>query len=136
MRNPITNLSHGSRLASSVSNQGEFDSSLNGKSTTSVSGEDVDLNPVHTTATDASKLPGGQWAESFQPRDKVEAVRNCSKLSRDLKERMVSEIANALLKADNVMRGEAKEMEGNEDVDKMVKTRKLWRRGGKVLIRE
>lgn len=46
---------------------------------------------------DADGDPGGGWGAGFQPRERVEAVRNCAALPRDLVDGVVLQVANALL---------------------------------------
>lgn len=41
--------------------------------------------------------PGSSWGAGFQPRDRVEAVRNCAALPRDFVDGVVLRVANALL---------------------------------------
>jgi len=41
------------------------------------------------------------WATNFKPREKVEKVRNCSKIDKDLKAMVVSTVAKELLKYEN-----------------------------------
>uniref|UniRef100_A0AAV2KLX9 tRNA (uracil-O(2)-)-methyltransferase n=1 Tax=Knipowitschia caucasica TaxID=637954 RepID=A0AAV2KLX9_KNICA len=67
-------------------------------------------------ADDSTGTPGTQWGAGFQPRDKVESVRNCASLPRDLVEGVVLQVAQALLG----MRG--------EDSD--------WNRGGSLSVSE
>nr|XP_040036582.1 probable tRNA (uracil-O(2)-)-methyltransferase [Gasterosteus aculeatus aculeatus] len=46
---------------------------------------------------DADGDPGGGWGAGFQPRERVEAVRNCAALPRDLVDGVVLQVGNALL---------------------------------------
>lgn len=41
--------------------------------------------------------PGSSWGVGFQPRDRVEAVRNCAALPRDFVAGVVLQVANVLL---------------------------------------
>ncbi|CAI5668821.1 unnamed protein product [Oreochromis niloticus] len=41
--------------------------------------------------------PGSSWGAGFQPRDRVETVRNCAALPRDVVDGVVLRVANALL---------------------------------------
>lgn len=45
---------------------------------------------------------GASWARGFQPRQRAEAIRNCASLPRDLVERVVSQVALALLSLTSV----------------------------------
>lgn len=47
--------------------------------------------------TEADGTPGGDWGAGFQPRDRVETVRNCAALPRDFVDGVVLQVANALL---------------------------------------
>lgn len=42
-------------------------------------------------------VAGSTWGAGFQPRDRVETVRNCAALPRDFVDRIVLQVANALL---------------------------------------
>ncbi|XP_030018666.1 putative tRNA (uracil-O(2)-)-methyltransferase [Sphaeramia orbicularis] len=55
-----------------------------------------DDNCCHET-TEADGTPGGDWGAGFQPRDRVETVRNCAALPRDFVDGVVLLVANALL---------------------------------------
>ncbi|KAM4536522.1 putative tRNA (uracil-O(2)-)-methyltransferase [Odontesthes bonariensis] len=46
---------------------------------------------------DCDGTPGNTWGAGFQPRDRVETVRNCAALPRDFVERVVLQVANVLL---------------------------------------
>ena len=73
----------------------------------------------------SSKTSQEQWAQGFQPRSKVEAVRNCSRLNWDMKEKIINDIALAILRLGGVS------LENEDDEELKVKGQKLWRRGGK-----
>ncbi|XP_034712479.1 probable tRNA (uracil-O(2)-)-methyltransferase isoform X1 [Etheostoma cragini] len=46
---------------------------------------------------DTDKPPDSSWGEGFQPRDRVETVRNCAALPRDFVDGVVLQVANVLL---------------------------------------
>lgn len=46
---------------------------------------------------DDDRTPGSGWGAGFQPRDKVEVVRNCAALPRDFVDGVVQQVADALL---------------------------------------
>lgn len=46
---------------------------------------------------DSSRTPGSDWGAGFQPREKVEVVRNCAALPRDFVDGVVLQVANVLL---------------------------------------
>ncbi|KAA8579135.1 hypothetical protein FQN60_007255 [Etheostoma spectabile] len=46
---------------------------------------------------DTDKSPDSSWGEGFQPRDRVETVRNCAALPRDFVDGVVLQVANVLL---------------------------------------
>lgn len=66
-------------------------------------------------------IPGSQWGAGFQPREKVEIVRNCASLPRDLVDSVVLQVAHALL---GMTAGEG----GCPARD--------WNRGGSLSVRE
>ncbi|XP_028284959.1 putative tRNA (uracil-O(2)-)-methyltransferase [Parambassis ranga] len=47
--------------------------------------------------TDSDGAPGYSWGAGFQPRDRVEMVRNCATLSRDFVDGVVLQVATVLL---------------------------------------
>ncbi|XP_037537270.1 probable tRNA (uracil-O(2)-)-methyltransferase [Nematolebias whitei] len=47
--------------------------------------------------TERYDISGSTWGAGFQPRDRVETVRNCAALPRDFVDRIVLQVANALL---------------------------------------
>uniref|UniRef100_A0A8C8DCP3 tRNA (uracil-O(2)-)-methyltransferase n=1 Tax=Oryzias sinensis TaxID=183150 RepID=A0A8C8DCP3_9TELE len=47
--------------------------------------------------TNREDTSGSTWGAGFQPRDKVERVRNCAALPRDFIDKVVLQVANALL---------------------------------------
>ncbi|XP_068164537.1 probable tRNA (uracil-O(2)-)-methyltransferase isoform X2 [Antennarius striatus] len=53
------------------------------------------LRSRQTKGTDGT--PGGSWGAGFQPRDRVEAVRNCAALPRDFVDGVVLQVAHFLL---------------------------------------
>ncbi|XP_039678698.1 probable tRNA (uracil-O(2)-)-methyltransferase isoform X2 [Perca fluviatilis] len=46
---------------------------------------------------DTDRSPDSSWGEGFQPRDRVETVRNCAALPRDFVDGVVLQVANVLL---------------------------------------
>ena len=64
-------------------------------------------------------------AVSFTPRPAVQAVRNCTKLNRDLVEEIVKTVAGELLKQDEIKVRQS----GGSDLQQSDKIH--WRRGGK-----
>ncbi|XP_020484896.1 probable tRNA (uracil-O(2)-)-methyltransferase [Labrus bergylta] len=46
---------------------------------------------------ETGRTPGSSWGAGFQPRDRVETVRNCAALPRDFVDRVVLRVANVLL---------------------------------------
>lgn len=46
---------------------------------------------------DNDRTPGSSWGAGFQPRDRVETVRNCASLPRDFVDGVVLRVANVLL---------------------------------------
>ena len=65
----------------------------------------------------------GAWTENFQARSSKEPVRNCQKVCRETKDRVVRAVFDAVLTADD-----AAEVVGHEG--------KLWRKGGDVCVRD
>lgn len=63
------------------------------------------------------------WGNGFQPREKIETVRNCAALPRDFVDGVVLKVATALLG----LAGEKREEE-----DKIGKERIRWNAGGKM----
>ena len=80
---------------------------------------------ITTLSSSTSETSQEQWAQGFQRRCKVEAVRNCSRLNWDIKEKIVNDIAFAILRLGGVS------LENEDDEEIKVKGQKLWRRGGK-----
>ncbi|XP_074517922.1 putative tRNA (uracil-O(2)-)-methyltransferase [Halichoeres trimaculatus] len=66
------------------------------------------------------RTPESSWGAGFQPRDRVEAVRNCAALPRDFVDSVVLQVANVLL-------GMTEEDDGRE-CD--------WNRGGSLAVSE
>lgn len=75
---------------------------------------------------DGQKMANAQcdWGSGFQPREKIETVRNCAALPRDFVDGVVLKVAMALLG----LTGQQKEEE--EKVDKVGKERIRWNAGG------
>lgn len=46
---------------------------------------------------DTDGTPGSDWGAGFQPREKIETVRNCAALPRDFVDGVVLKVANTLL---------------------------------------
>ncbi|XP_067435816.1 probable tRNA (uracil-O(2)-)-methyltransferase [Thunnus thynnus] len=63
-----------------------------------VQGSDIrnDRDCCHGNA-ETNRTPGNSWGAGFQPRDKVEVVRNCAALPRDFVDGIVLQVANVLL---------------------------------------
>eukprot|EP00064_Thunnus_orientalis_P006117 superscaffoldBa00000622_g6132 len=63
-----------------------------------VQGSDIrnDRDCCHGNA-ETNRTPGSSWGAGFQPRDKVEVVRNCAALPRDFVDGIVLQVANVLL---------------------------------------
>ncbi|XP_026209240.1 probable tRNA (uracil-O(2)-)-methyltransferase [Anabas testudineus] len=61
------------------------------------SGVIVQGSDVTKHVTDSDRTPGSIWGAGFQPRDKVETVRNCATLPRDFVDGVVLHVANVLL---------------------------------------
>ncbi|XP_056156546.1 probable tRNA (uracil-O(2)-)-methyltransferase [Lampris incognitus] len=57
-----------------------------------------DGDGCHDNVTDGDSAPSGVWGAGFQPRDRLERVRNCAALPRDFVDRVVLQVANALLR--------------------------------------
>lgn len=66
---------------------------------------------------DTDRTPGSSWGAGFQPRDRVETVRNCAALPRDFVDGVVLRVANVLL-------GMTEDDAGGATSD--------WNRGGKL----
>ncbi|CAJ1086170.1 probable tRNA (uracil-O(2)-)-methyltransferase [Xyrichtys novacula] len=66
-------------------------------------------------------IPGSIWGAGFQPRDRVETVRNCAALPRDLVDSVVLQVANVLL-------GMTEDDGGESTSD--------WNRGGSLSVSE
>ncbi|XP_070786079.1 probable tRNA (uracil-O(2)-)-methyltransferase [Enoplosus armatus] len=63
-----------------------------------VQGSDIrnDGNCCHGNK-DTDRAPGSGWGAGFQPRERVETVRNCAALPRDFVDGVVLQVANVLL---------------------------------------
>ncbi|XP_072542951.1 probable tRNA (uracil-O(2)-)-methyltransferase [Salminus brasiliensis] len=72
--------------------------------------------------------PGSDWGNGFQPREKIETVRNCAALPRDLIDAVVLKVARALLG----LTAEA----GEEENKSLLKDTNKWNTGGSLSIRE
>ncbi|GAA6077941.1 probable tRNA (uracil-O(2)-)-methyltransferase [Tachysurus ichikawai] len=68
------------------------------------------------------------WGKGFQPREKIETVRNCASLPRDFVDGVVLKVAMALL---GLAVGKTEEEE-----DKIGKERIRWNAGGSLSVRE
>lgn len=65
-----------------------------------VHGTDVSVSlsdDHHCHDNTSCRTSGSQWGSGFQPRDRVETVRNCASLPRDLVDGVVLQVAKALL---------------------------------------
>ncbi|XP_073466905.1 probable tRNA (uracil-O(2)-)-methyltransferase isoform X2 [Aquarana catesbeiana] len=89
------------------------DHSTNGEESSNVSPDDPETGH-------------GKWLSSFQPRDKVEQIRNCVLLPRDFIDKVVLQVAKLLLHLNNE--------ENPEVIDKG--TQATWNRGRCLTIRE
>ncbi|XP_071791006.1 probable tRNA (uracil-O(2)-)-methyltransferase [Asterias amurensis] len=81
----------------------------------------------HHSSDDSSNTTSARWAPEFQPREKIEPVRNCANVDSDLKKRITCEVAHAILG------------EGGEDASDVLrgaKDMKVWRRGGSLTLPE
>lgn len=56
-----------------------------------------DEHRCHENSGTSCRTAGSQWGAGFQPRDKVESVRNCASLPRDFVDGVVLQVANVLL---------------------------------------
>ncbi|KAI9543416.1 hypothetical protein NQZ68_012066 [Dissostichus eleginoides] len=70
---------------------------------------------------DPDRTPDSSWGVGFQPRDKVETVRNCAALPRDFVNGVVLQVANVIL-------GMNEEDGGGSSSD--------WNRGGSLSVNE
>ncbi|XP_022616488.1 probable tRNA (uracil-O(2)-)-methyltransferase [Seriola dumerili] len=70
---------------------------------------------------DSDRTPRSSWGAGFQPRDRVEMVRNCAALPRDFVDGVVLQVANALL-------GMTVDDGGGSSAD--------WNRGGSLSVSE
>ncbi|XP_030635578.1 putative tRNA (uracil-O(2)-)-methyltransferase [Chanos chanos] len=70
--------------------------------------------------------PGSNWGSGFQPREKVESVRNCAALPRDFISAVVLRVANALLELSGEETEKTEEERGAD----------AWNTGGSLSIRE
>ncbi|XP_031707370.1 putative tRNA (uracil-O(2)-)-methyltransferase [Anarrhichthys ocellatus] len=70
---------------------------------------------------DTDGTPDSSWGAGFQPRDRVEVVRNCAALPRDFVDGVVLQVANVLL-------GMTEEDGGTSSTD--------WNRGGSLSVSE
>lgn len=70
------------------------------------------------------------WGSGFQPREKIETVRNCAALPRDFVDGVVLKVAMTLLGL------AGHETEKEEEEDKIGKERIRWNPGGKKSIGE
>ncbi|XP_022104593.1 probable tRNA (uracil-O(2)-)-methyltransferase [Acanthaster planci] len=86
-------------------------------------------NQTHCPESDSRSSEASlvQWAPRFQPRKRTEPVRNCAKVDYNLRQRIVNEVARAIL------------TEAGSDVSDSArdrKERKLWRKGGSLTFAE
>ncbi|XP_072476225.1 probable tRNA (uracil-O(2)-)-methyltransferase isoform X2 [Notamacropus eugenii] len=74
------------------------------------------------------KVPqeGGIWINGFQPRDKIEQVRNCASLPRDFIDHIVLKVANLLLNG----------TQQNLKKDSIDGSSETWNRGGSLSLAE
>ncbi|XP_006629745.2 probable tRNA (uracil-O(2)-)-methyltransferase [Lepisosteus oculatus] len=72
--------------------------------------------------TDKQVCATGNWAAGFQPREKIECVRNCAHLPRELIDKVVLQVANALL--------------GLKTEDGQRCNNNTWNSGGSLTLRE
>ncbi|XP_076017805.1 putative tRNA (uracil-O(2)-)-methyltransferase [Genypterus blacodes] len=84
-------------------------------------GSDVQ-NAARRENADSDGTHGSSWGAGFQPRDKIETVRNCAALPRDLVDGVVLQVANVLLG----MSAEAGGGSSSSD----------WHRGGSLSVSE
>ncbi|XP_070710750.1 probable tRNA (uracil-O(2)-)-methyltransferase [Pempheris klunzingeri] len=70
---------------------------------------------------DTDRTPGSSWGAGFQPRDRLETVRNCAALPRDFVDSVVLRVANVLL-------GMTEDIGGGSSSD--------WNRGGSLSVSE
>ncbi|XP_029932822.1 putative tRNA (uracil-O(2)-)-methyltransferase [Myripristis murdjan] len=70
---------------------------------------------------DTDRTPGSDWGAGFQPRERVETVRNCAALPRDFVDGVVLQVTDALLGMT------AEESGGSPGV---------WNQGGSLSVRE
>ncbi|KAF7706293.1 probable tRNA (uracil-O(2)-)-methyltransferase [Silurus meridionalis] len=78
---------------------------------------------------DRQKAQGCEWGNGFQPREKIETVRNCAALPRDFVDGVVLKVAKALLGLTG------KKIEEKE-TDKIGKEHIRWNAGGSLSVRE
>ncbi|XP_071755120.1 putative tRNA (uracil-O(2)-)-methyltransferase [Centroberyx gerrardi] len=71
--------------------------------------------------TDTDRTSGNDWGAGFQPRDRVETVRNCAALPRDFVDGVVLRVANVLLRM-------TKDEDGGSP--------SAWNQGGSLSVRE
>ncbi|TSK82199.1 putative tRNA (uracil-O(2)-)-methyltransferase [Bagarius yarrelli] len=69
------------------------------------------------------------WGKGFQPREKIETVRNCAALPRTFVDAVVLKVAMALLEL-------AKEKREEEEKDTVGQERIRWNAGGSLTVRE
>lgn len=84
------------------------------QTTSGAKAQDSDMTN-HVTGSD--RTPSSSWGVGFQPRDKVETVRNCATLPRNFVDGVVLRVANVLL--------EMSEDDGKRSSDD-------WNQGGNV----
>ncbi|XP_064618763.1 probable tRNA (uracil-O(2)-)-methyltransferase isoform X2 [Lineus longissimus] len=74
-------------------------------------------------SSDCERLSRTSWVPNFKPREQVEKVRNCTGVSKDLQERIVNEVFQAVLKADDAS-------------SVVTPDQRNWNRGGSVPLGE
>ncbi|XP_007255112.3 probable tRNA (uracil-O(2)-)-methyltransferase [Astyanax mexicanus] len=105
---------------------------IRGRQVSSSSSSDVTQkdHSRHNHHEDGQEIPaaGSDWGSGFQPREKIETVRNCAALPRDLIDAVVLKVARALLG----LTAEA----GEEENRSSLKDTNKWNTGGSLSIRE
>lgn len=85
----------------------------------------IDQAAVSERAANETKTGGGRvWLSGFQPREKVEQVRNCAALPRDFVDVVVLTVARLLLNA-------AQKKPWDHTLDVRLNT---WNKGGKIVL--
>ncbi|XP_048458142.1 probable tRNA (uracil-O(2)-)-methyltransferase isoform X2 [Rhincodon typus] len=84
----------------------------------------VEDDVVQDTCGDTDCFASNKWVAGFQPREKVEKVRNCASLPRDFVDNIVLQVAKALLKVNQ----DNNEHNGEDSA-------KCWRKGGSLCLK-